>query len=135
MTNQNVSIDVAELAVRNVYRLRSRNLEYGVYDGDRGFIGIREKFGYYYLDTEYLGATATPLGLVGRIEEPIELCEVLGSRCLTCRGDIAFVEWGNRDARGRGRWVCADGACTDPQPQAVSNRELFVALEAFEAQS
>lgn len=135
MTNQNVSIDVAELMARNVYRLRARNLAYGVYDGDGGFIGIREKFGDHYLDTEYLGATASPLELVGRIEEPVALCEVLGSRCLTCHGDIAFVEWGNPDAKGRGRWVCADGACTNSQPQAVSNRELYAALEAIEAQS
>src|SRR5579862_4499253 len=35
-----------------VYRIRSRNLTIGAYVGDGLFIGIREKFGSRYLDTE-----------------------------------------------------------------------------------
>lgn len=37
-----------------VYKIHSRNLRYGVFDGDRGFIGIREKFDNRYLFREYL---------------------------------------------------------------------------------
>lgn len=135
MTTQNAPVDVAELVARNVYRLRSRNLAYGVYDGDGGFIGIREKFGDHYLDTEYLGATAVALECVGRIDEPIQLCERLGSVCQTCRGGIEFVEWADKNVAGRGHWVCAEATCSDPQPRAVANRELYAALEVFDPQA
>ena len=37
-----------------LYRIFSRNLRLGVFNANsRGFIGIREKFGYEYLFTEY----------------------------------------------------------------------------------
>lgn len=36
-----------------IYRIRARNFRLGVYDGAGGFIGIREKFGQLFLDTEY----------------------------------------------------------------------------------
>lgn len=45
---------MSTLVKGRVYALHSRNLIVGVYDGDRGFIGIREKFGSRYLFTEYL---------------------------------------------------------------------------------
>jgi hypothetical protein len=32
-----------------IYLIHSRNLSVGVYDGDGGFIGVREKFGSEYL--------------------------------------------------------------------------------------
>jgi hypothetical protein len=35
-----------------VYKLESRNLSYGVWDGKSGFIGIRLKFHSRFLDTE-----------------------------------------------------------------------------------
>ena len=36
-----------------LYEIHSRNLDFGVFDGNDGFIGIREKFGKRYLFTEY----------------------------------------------------------------------------------
>ena len=36
-----------------LYKISSRNLNLGIYDGDYGFLGIRTKFGYRYLFTEY----------------------------------------------------------------------------------
>jgi len=37
-----------------IYRIRSRNLTYGIFNSkDKSFIGIREKFGYKYLFPEY----------------------------------------------------------------------------------
>jgi len=36
-----------------IYKLRSRNLSYGVWDGKEGFIGIRTKWHDSYLFTEY----------------------------------------------------------------------------------
>jgi hypothetical protein len=35
-----------------LYQIRSRNLNYGVFTENR-FIGIREKFGYVYLESDY----------------------------------------------------------------------------------
>ena len=48
----------------HLYRIRSRNLPYGVYDGRAGFIGIREKFGSLYLFTEYDYDQGVPYGTV-----------------------------------------------------------------------
>jgi len=35
-----------------VYRLKCRNLNIGVWDGDHSFIGVRTKFGSQFLDSE-----------------------------------------------------------------------------------
>lgn len=35
-----------------LYKIHSRNLSFGVWDGDKGFIGIRTKFGSRFLFTE-----------------------------------------------------------------------------------
>lgn len=65
----------------HLYRIRSRNLPYGVYDGRGGFIGIREKFGSLYLFTEIdydLGApygTVTVLEDLGPVPEGVEPVE------------------------------------------------------------
>ncbi len=55
-------ISLADCIKGRVYRLHSRNLARGVYDGEQGFIGIREKFGSLYLDTEYHWETGAPHG-------------------------------------------------------------------------
>lgn len=47
-----------------LYRIRSRNLPYGVYDGRGGFTGIREKFGDLSLFTEYDYDAGPPYGTV-----------------------------------------------------------------------
>lgn len=46
-------IPIPELIKGRVYRIKSRNLQVGVYDGEGGFIGLREKFGSCYLFTEF----------------------------------------------------------------------------------
>ena len=61
--------DPKDLIVGRVYRLRSRNLKIGIYDGDMGFIGIRTKFGNrflfteYHWDAEYFGTVADAIDL------------------------------------------------------------------------
>lgn len=68
----------------HLYRIRSRNLSYGVYDGNGGFIGIREKFGALYLFTEYDYDQGAPYGTVrvvedlGPVPEGVEPVEWLG---------------------------------------------------------
>src|SRR6266498_5084797 len=65
----------------HLYRIGSRNLPYGVYDGRGGFIGIREKFGSLFLFTEYDWDKGPPFGTVtvredlGPIPEGIEPVE------------------------------------------------------------
>lgn len=65
----------------HLYRIHSRNLPYGVYDGRSGFIGIREKFGGLFLFTEYDYDDGPPFGTVivkedlGPIPPGIELVE------------------------------------------------------------
>lgn len=46
-------IPLKDCIERRVYRLHSRNLLYGVFDGKDGFIGIRKKFDAFYLFREY----------------------------------------------------------------------------------
>jgi hypothetical protein len=76
-----------------IYKLNSRNLTRGVYNGNQGFIGIRNKFGYDYLDTEthwdteYNGkpfGTAKPIQEIGVVPDWIELKESLGTICGNC---------------------------------------------------
>ena len=55
-------ISLSECKKRRVYKLHSRNLSFGVFNGETGFIGIRTKFGSMYLDTEYHWDTGPPFG-------------------------------------------------------------------------
>jgi hypothetical protein len=139
------------LVERCVYRLCSRNLEFGVFNGTRGFIGIRDKFNFRYLDTEYLadppglGRTAHAIELVGTIDDAITLSEDLGSQCSECNLPADYVAWapGETGNGYPGRWVHIDpyGAVVHPDvvhelsPHSVANTALFAALDAFEARS
>lgn len=67
-------IPIERCIARRVYRIKSRNLSIGVYDGSGGFIGIREKFGDRYLFTEYHWDQGPPFGTVsGHIDMGIDL--------------------------------------------------------------
>lgn len=44
--------DMKNLIKGRVYKIHCRNLNYGVWDGKEGFIGIRTKFGNEFLFTE-----------------------------------------------------------------------------------
>lgn len=63
-----------------LYRLSSRNLVSGVYNETvKAFVGIREKFGHEYLDTEYHWDNGPPFGTAKPLEilmtcpyEPVE---------------------------------------------------------------
>lgn len=58
------TIRLSECQTRRLYRVSSRNLTYGVYDGDTGFVGIRTKFGNRFLAREYHWDTGRPFGTV-----------------------------------------------------------------------
>ncbi|MGH2749812.1 MAG: hypothetical protein ACRDK3_02890 [Actinomycetota bacterium] len=64
------TISLSECKPRHLYRLMSRNLSIGVFDAsNNGFIGIREKFGSRYLDTEYHRDTGAPHGTASPYED------------------------------------------------------------------
>ena len=52
-----------------LYKIHSRNLQYGIFNGKDGFIGIRTKFGQKYLFTEFHWDTGPPYGTVKPIEK------------------------------------------------------------------
>ena len=54
---------------RRLYKLRSRNLTFGVYDGSEGFEGIRWKFTSSFLATEYHWDQGPPWGTVSGVED------------------------------------------------------------------
>ena len=51
------------------YRIQARNFQVGIFDGNTGFIGIREKFENRYLFTEYHWDTGAPFGTVHPTKE------------------------------------------------------------------
>jgi hypothetical protein len=72
-------IPIDQLVKGNIYRLNSRNLSHGYWDGKDGFIGIRTKFGNRFLDHETHWdlnsryGTAKPLEIIGEIPAGMEL--------------------------------------------------------------
>lgn len=90
-------IPLERCRARVVYRLRSRNLSAGVFDGRCGFVGIREKFGSHFCFTEYHWDQGPPYGTVFPLEamrlvlpEEISLATSLGSRCGVCERRLRY---------------------------------------------
>ena len=108
-----------------LYRIASRNLSVGVFDKEtNGFVGIRHKFGEYFLDCEYHWDTGEPHGTACPKEllEPCpiqDLREYLGSICDGCKRPVDYVEVGG--------WRHIDGSlkCQGKWAVAVNNDELF----------
>lgn len=66
-------IPIEECKHGGLYRISSRNLSLGVFnEAAQGFIGVRGKFGCYYLFTEYHWDIGVPFGTV-RPEELLEM--------------------------------------------------------------
>lgn len=146
MSESEPYIPLDQCVERTIYELASRNLRVGVFvAAERGFIGIREKFGSQYLFTEYhwdTGApcgTAHPLRAVSTLDDPrIRLWEHYPSaRCRYCGDSVMYVP--DLDARGEpvvpryGKWrsehgkSCNDPSC-DPTPYAETYTPLFDVL-------
>ena len=134
------TIALAACRPRAIYRIQSRNLRIGVFDGVDGFIGIREKLGSRYLATEYhwdrgapLG-TARPLEKIGDLDSSIELVERFGAIDTRTGRPVAF----DRPVAAGGRgWVYldTDEPDQDIRPQSVPNTVLFAVLDAHEART
>jgi len=122
----------------HAYRVHSRNLAVGVFDGGTGFIGIREKLGARYLFREYHWDQGPPFGTVrpvadlGPVPADLVLTERLGTRDERTGRPVTFERPIALGGRG---WCYADTGEADPEiaPRSVSNRALFAHLEALEA--
>lgn len=137
-----------ELIQGGAYRIRSRNLAYGVWDaGRQGFVGIREKFNNEYLDTEFHYDTGAPYG-TARPEEFMGMCPVMDlaeyhSRCDEGR-DVRWQQQTGLGPRGEGWWTHVDDGSVLPNPDqkgepgfcqnfAYKNEPLFGWLKELEA--
>ena len=132
----------SECIVRHVYRIHSRNLMLGVYDGRGGFLGIREKFDHRYVFTEYHRDTGPPLGTVGPVED-LGLIDDLVPRgkFLRLKESLEFIycAWCGDILKA----VPVDGKripwehttiqdCQQPRPEGRDNAMLFEALTRIE---
>lgn len=123
-------VRVPDLQERGLYRLYSRNLDLGVWDGKEGFIGIRTKFGERFLFKEihfdldkYFG-TVRPVELTDTLPDDIELVEGF-SVCNVCdEAEPGFDR--ERGETAEERWFHVSGR-TDHDVYAVHkmNRPLF----------
>jgi len=124
-------IPVSELKKGHIYKISSRNLRYGVWDGVYGFIGIREKFNNRYLDLEIhwdlsdCHGTARPMEDLGFFyENPWYIGK---PKDKSTRRLVKFEQ-------GKG-WYFLDTGEFSPEIRAISedNSDLFQKLEKFEA--
>ena len=133
-----------------LYKIHARNFGLGVYsEVDRGFIGIRYKFGDRFLDIEYHYDTGVPHGTASPIEEickvpdGIEIVEHmqhpnghlwLDGRAVA-RTDLMFetqIPHGRRQGfedRFVDTW---ERLPDDRYPRLVQNKQLFEWLKEYE---
>jgi hypothetical protein len=123
----------------HAYRLHSRNLTLGVFNGETGFLGLREKFGYRYLFSEDHWETGAPFGTVrpledlGAVPDDLQIAESLGSIDRRNGRSVAFDR--PVAAGGRGWYYLDTGKANQKiEPQGLSNKKLFDWLEALERQ-
>lgn len=95
MTQTHIPID--QCVHGRLYRLSSRNLGMGVYNqANKGFVGIREKFGSEYLSTEYHWDTGAPHGTARPLEDlgPCPVTDLNESHLIAVTAEMAAKsEW------------------------------------------
>ena len=134
-------ISISKCKKRRVYKLISRNLLFGAFDGDTRFIGIRTKCSHIFLDTEDHWDTGPPFG-TARPEEDIGIDvpqEIIlhpreneGNPVDKITGrDIAFDKPISEGGKG---WFFKDTgeSSTDIYPIAFENKRLFEFMEKIE---
>jgi hypothetical protein len=142
-------IKVGELQRGTVYRLQSRNLACGVWNGKDGFIGIRTKFGGRFLDmeihwdlSETIG-TAQALEALSTIPESISLDISLGTECGNCHKPVNYAERHTEHQGASGDWLHDDGSpncCIFVEndrtckvtPVMIPNDALFAELRKYD---
>jgi hypothetical protein len=143
-------IKLEQLQRGRVYRLQSRNLESGVWNGKDGFVGIRTKFGQRFLDMEIhwdlseTFGTAQALEALGTIPESTSLDISLGTECGNCHKSVKYVKPHAEQQEASGEWLHDDGSpnCSLPvqndrarkaSPVAIQNDALFAELRTYDA--
>ena len=134
-------INLSKCKKRRVYKLLSRNLSFGVFDGETRFIGIRTKCGSRFLDTEDHWDTGPPFG-TARPEEDIGIYvpeeiilhprENKGTPVDKITGrDVAFDR---PIAEGGKGWFFKDTGESnlDIHPISFDNKRLFEFLDKIE---
>ena len=136
---------------RVLYRIKSRNLSFGVFREETGgFIGMREKLGQVYAFEEYHWDNGPPYGTVTPLEE---LPEVLPNRILLtldlgsiCSGCLNSCEYAKFPGGGRekvypdghrmmiqGEWKHLEPTeCSEVRPRNVGNRAIEEWLSTME---
>lgn len=123
-----------------LYKIHSRNLGFGVYNEKvKGFIGIREKFGYRFLDTEYHWDTGAPHGTacpkeeLQAIPEDIQVTTSLGT---VDRENNRPIEFDKPVKEGGKGWYYTDtGEAADQdtvRPMGLGNQALFAWLNKID---
>lgn len=124
-------VPLDECVPRRLYKLRSRNLSFGVFDGKDGFIGIRQKFNSKFLFTEYHWEQGHPHGTVfGVVDlgvdlpDDVELCESPGT---VDQETGRWVQFDRPKVDGGRGWYFSDTgeASDDIRPVGKSNEALF----------
>jgi len=88
-------IPLSECVKGRLYKIKSRNLLYGVFDGRDGFIGIRGKFEDEYLFREFHWETGAPHGTVSPVKDTgVDL--PLSIEMNVSDGNIKLFEWLSR---------------------------------------
>ncbi len=133
-------ISITQCKKRRVYKLISRNLSFGVFDGKR-FIGIRTKFGRKLLDTEDHWDTGPPFGTAHPEEDTgivvpeeiiLHVCENEGIPVDKITGrEVSFDKPVSEGGKG---WYFKDTGESNGNisPIAFQNRKLFEFLEKIE---
>lgn len=123
---------------RRVYKLRSRNLSFGVYDGNGGFIGIRLKFNDRFLFTEYHYDVSESYGTVAdAIDIGIDISNDIPIKCSLGSKDSVtgrLVEFDKSILDGGKGWYFLDTgeASQDIKSHSIMNKELFDILDNIE---
>jgi hypothetical protein len=138
----NINVDYIPLDQckdRFLYQINSRNLSYGVYNEEnKGFVGIRNKFGEDYLFTEYHYNNGMPHGTVfpkkelTKIPDDLSIKVQLGTIDEKSKRPVQFDYFKTISEGGKG-WFYTDTGESDKniRPLAIENDKLFEYLKTF----
>lgn len=133
MTKRPSCIPMGECVKGHLYKIQSRNLSVGVYDGDSGFIGIRTKFYDKYLFTEYHFDTGPPHGTVCGVTDTgfsvPEDVHVYESEATTDRDTLRRVAFNKPISDGGNGWYFVDTG--EPSETIVAIRRENKDLMSF----
>ncbi len=135
---KNDYIRLSDCKKRRVYKLISRNLLFGAFDGESRFVGIRVKCGRIFLDTEDHWDTGQPFGTARpncdtgiNVPENISLNPHGNTVDKITGREVAFEKPVSEGGKG---WFFKDTgeSNTNISPIAYQNRTLFEFMKQVE---